>query len=645
MGKKKVITYWACDFETTVWTDEMEKEAGHEQDSTEVWAAADVQLYDKEERVTISHSIRDFLTRFLRMSGNNVLYFHNLSFDGSFIVDFLLREGYTHTNVKDSEMCSRQFKTSISAMGDWYYIKIKWSHTLLEIRNSLKLMPASLRDIGISFKTKHQKLDMVYSGNRHAYCQITNEEAEYIRNDVLVLKEALELMFNEGHDKLTIGACCLSEFKDGYAMSEYNILFPDIRDDPTDWDYTHVYNMWEYVHKSYSGGWCYVNPIFAHRVITLGKVFDVNSLYPSMMHSISENYYPYGHGMYCLGTPPDSYDNTNDIYYFIRVKCRFSLKDGCFPWLHIRNNVHYKGNENLYTSDVRFKGKYYRYYYDGDNNICDTAHEFTFTKTDWILFRETYNAYDLQVYDYVWFYARPGLFDAYIDKYAEIKKNSKGFMRTLAKLFLNNLYGKFAMTDDSSWKEPYLSEDGIVHFILHEEHNKKVGYIPVGSAITSYARNFTIRHAMANYDRFCYADTDSIHLQGTEPPEMVRVHPSEFCCWKNECDFDFAYYERQKTYAEHVIAEDGIPIEELRDEKGNPRKPYLNLKASGMTRQAKDIFIEKAMPIQSLGTNLVLEDANLKGVRIKGGILLKNKTFKLRKPVDKKVNPVIQSIM
>lgn len=630
MARKKNVTYWACDFETTVWTDDMIKKAGHEQDTTEVWAAADVALYDKSENVTITHSIRDFLTRFLRMKGNNVLFFHNLSFDGSFIIDFLLREGYTHVTVKDTDMHTREFKTSISQMGQWYYIKIKWNHTLLEIRNSLKLMPSSLANIGKSFGTKHQKLTMEYTGDRAAYCEISEEEQEYIKNDVLVLKEALEMMFDAGHNKLTIGSCCLSEFKSGYTRQDYNITFPDLREEPLHYDFCGFFNMWEYVHKSYSGGWCYVNPRYAHRTITYGKVYDVNSLYPSMMHSVSGNYYPYGKGQYCKGKPPDRLDDTLDIYYFVRVRCRFSLKDGCFPWLHIRGDAHYKGNENLYTSDIRYKGKYYRYYYDDNGNICDTKHEFVFTKTDWILFRETYNAYDLEVLDYVWFYARPAMFDDYIDRYAEQKKTSKGFKRQLAKLFLNNLYGKFAMSDDSSWKEPYLDDDGVVHFILHEEHEKKVGYIPVGSAITSYARNFTIRHAMANYDRFCYADTDSIHLQGLEPAEMVIVDPVEFCCWKNECDFDFAYYERQKTYAEHVIAEDGAELD----------KPYLNLKASGMTRTAKEEFINRGLPVSALRDGLELEDANLKGVRIRGGILLKNKTFKLQKSVDKKVNPV-----
>ena len=44
--------------------------------------------------------------------------------------------------------------------------------------------------------------------------------------------------------------------------------------------------------------------------------------------------------------------------------------------------------------------------------------------------------------------------------------------------------------------------------------------------------------------------------------------------------------------------------------------------------------------MSALRENLQLEDANLKGVRIRGGILLKNKTFKIKKSVDKKVNPV-----
>lgn len=72
---------------------------------------------------------------------------------------------------------------------------------------------------------------------------------------------------------------------------------------------------------------------------------------------------------------------------------------------------------------------------------------------------------------------------------------SKDAMRELAKLFLNNLYGKMASNEDSSFKFAYIKEDKSIGFIPIAEANKKAGYIPVGSAITSYARNFTIRAA------------------------------------------------------------------------------------------------------------------------------------------------------
>lgn len=631
MAKKKDITYWACDFETTVWGAELEKERGKKQDRTEVWAAAYTRLYDNTEAVEIKPSIREFIDTFLSMEGNNVLYFHNLSFDGSFIVDFLLREGYTFFYGNQKDMASGEFTTSISDMGQWYWIKIKRWHTLLEIRNSLKLMPSSLKRIGQSFKTKHQKLEMEYEGDRHAYCNITEEEREYIRNDVLVLKEALEMIFDEGHNKLTIGSCCLSEFKSTYDKNEYKRLFPDLRESAMDESYTGVWNEYEYVHKSYHGGWCYVNPVYAHRVIQLGKVYDVNSLYPSMMHSISGNIYPFGFGTYGTGDVTDDIKHSHNKYYFIRVRCRFQLKPHCFPWLHIRNKAYYKANENLYTSDVRYNGAYFRFVRTPDGSIEDTVQELTFTRTDWELFQETYYTYDLEILDYVWYWARSGMFDEYIDKYKMLKMESKGFNRELAKLFLNNLYGKFAMSDNSSYKEPYIdTETDTVHFILHEEHDKKVGYIPVGSAITSYALNFTVRHAMANYDRFCYADTDSVHLQGTEPAEMIIEHPTEFCCWKCEGTFDYAYYERQKMYAEHIIEKDGRPCE-----------PDLQIKCAGMSANAKQAFLSGDYDISDLTVGLTLEDCNLKAERVPGGIILRNKEFKIRKSVDKPVKPAL----
>lgn len=373
-----------------------------------------------------------------------------------------------------------------------------------------------------------------------------------------------------------------------------------------------------------------MNPKYQRVIVGHGKVYDVNSLYPSMMHSKSGNRYPYGMGDYYHGAPPENFWLDTDKFYFVRFRCRFHVKHSAFPWVHIRNTALYKGNDNLYTSDIKYKGKYYRYYYDFDGTVKDTQVVLTMTWSDYVLFTETYDIFDFEWIDYMVFWARVGLFDEYINHYFEQKKTATGFKRELAKLFLNNLYGKMASSDNSSYKEPFLGNDDIIHFQPHEEHNKDVGYIPVGSAITSYALNFTVRHAIANHDRFCYADTDSIHIVGDEPAKMVVEDSVELCCWKNESDFDHAYYVRQKTYSEHITVHDGKPVD-----------PYLDVKASGMTKSAKDTFISSGMPLNALDEGLELEDSNLKAERVKGGIVLRNKTFKIRKQLDKKVNPVL----
>ena len=207
--------YYVCDFETTVYKG---------QQYTEVWAAAVVEL--NTEDVVILHTIQDFLGYFFSLNMNIVGYFHNLKFDGNFIVDWLLRNGYKWNRAAEGKMKTNEFKCAISDRGAWYTITIKKGQTVIEFRDSLKLLPFSVKRIGKSFKTQHKKLDMEYEGFRYAGCEITDKEKEYIANDVLVVKEALEIMFERGHQKLTIGSCCLEEFKSTYDKTDFKNFFP-----------------------------------------------------------------------------------------------------------------------------------------------------------------------------------------------------------------------------------------------------------------------------------------------------------------------------------------------------------------------------------------------------------------------------------
>lgn len=648
MARRK-WSYYVGDFETTVFTG---------QQSTEVWASALVPLYSED--VVVLHSIDDTWEYLKNLKTNVVVYYHNLKFDGNFWLYYFINVLHlkqatvkTGTNFNDvrflkpKEMLTNTFEYSISNRGQWYSITVKLNKFIIQFRDSLKLLPFSVRAIGKAFKTKHQKLEMKYEGYRYAGCEITPEEQKYIANDVLVVKEALEVMFDQGHKEMTIGACCLKEYKTILTPELYDGLFPDLTTEFIDSELYDYETADAYIRKSYRGGWCYLVKGKENRLYGRGCTADVNSLYPSMMHSESGNRYPVGLPTFWKGNYIPEEATIKNRYYFVRVRTRFYIKDGMLPTIQIKGNYRYPSTQFLESSDVINKttGEPSAFLTDFDGSIVDTRVTMTMTMTDYALFREHYHVIDFEILDGCWFDTDIGIFDEYIDKYKRIKMNSKGAMRTLAKLFLNNLYGKMAANDDSSFKYAFSKEDGTISFVEVNEHEKTAGYIAVGSAITSYARNFTIRAAQKNYHGvekagFIYADTDSIHCDlPTSEVVGITVHPTNFCCWKLESTWDKGLFVRQKTYAEHVIEEDEEPIDD----------PYWNLKCAGLPDNCKKLFIrsmegdkpnenDNEEAVEFLKKKRTIEDfkvglripGKLMPKRIVGGVLLTESYYEMR---------------
>ena len=603
-------TYFA-DFETSVYEG---------QTYTEVWSAAMVPASapDEESSVITFTSLDSFMSYVLAMPGTFRIFFHNLKFDGSFILDYLINSPlYEEDTVTSGEdvFLNREFSEkrqkmnsynyTISKLGQWYNIKVKTETGFYVFQDSLKLLPFPLKKIGKDFQTKHQKLEMEYTGERHAGYQPTEEELHYIKNDVLVLKEGMKHLSDLGIDDVTIGSACLKEFKSTCLLfpSDYRAMFPDLHlmyfDGTGEGE-----SVDDFVRSAYHGGWCYC-PEENRHVTEHGCTFDVNSLYPSMMHSMSGNYYPVGLPRPFTGEPDEK---VKSLFYVVRFSCSFRLKDGMLPCVQIKDSFLFSPKEWLKSS----------WTVDRYKEVI-----LTMTKPEAELFFEMYDVDDLVWLGGLYFNQQKGLFDAYIDKWAKIKQTSKGAMRQIAKLMLNNLYGKFAANDDSSYKMAWLNEDGAMRFSDVHEWDKTVGYIPIGAAITAYARCFTIRAALANKDRFCYADTDSIHCIGN-PDEIVGVpeHPSAFCHWKCESEWDEGMFTRQKTYIEHVVAEDHEPVE-----------AYYNIKCAGMGKFPKDLLAhwlaEGKMEMTEFKRGLVLP-GNLKAHRIRGGVLLEPNDYVMR---------------
>ena len=648
--KVRKFRYFVGDFETTVYKG---------QQDTEVWASASVELFTED--VHIFHSIDEQFEYFLDLNENIICYYHNLKFDGSFWLSYLMVDlGWQQANnnteeldkfewIAQKNMKNRTFNYSISNMGQWYRITIKVNDHIIELRDSLKLLPFSVKRIGESFGTQHKKLDMEYKGVRYAGCEITDDEKRYIANDVLVVKEALEIMFEEGHKRLTIGSCCLAEYKKILGHKTYTAYFPDVYEYELDENEYDVSNAGDYIRQAYRGGWCYLVKGKENKIFHDGTTADVNSLYPSMMSSDSFNKYPVGEPTFWSGNyiPDEALDITK--FYFIRIMTRFYLKKGKLPFIQIKNTMLYKSNDMLETSDIYNPndGKYYPYYKDFDGNIVPARVRLTMTMTDFELLQEHYELVDFEILDGCYFDSAVGIFDQYIEKYKKIKLENKGAKRELAKLFLNSLYGKTASSKNSSFKVAYVKEDKSLGFYTVTANDKAPGYIPVGAAITSYARNFTIRAAQANYHGvgergFIYADTDSIHCD-LRPEEIVGIkeHPKNFCCWKLESCWDEAIFTRQKTYIEHIVAEDKVEIE----------KPYYNVKCAGMPEKCKQLFVKSMTGYEPSEDDEFTEDelnfiktkrslhdfkiglkvpGKLLPKRIRGGVLLVDTTYEMR---------------
>ena len=586
---------YVADFETTVYTG---------QDKTEVWAAAIVELHTED--VKIFHSISELFDYIQSFTYNSIIYFHNIKFDGEFWLHFLL----TKTDFKQAfekidgvndgafksrrDLKSKEFIYSISSKGMWYSITIKSGKYFIELRDSLKLIPTNVKRMGDSFKTKHRKSSIEYTGYRYAGCEITDEEKSYIANDVLVVKEVLEIMYQQGHTSLTIGSCCLEEYKNTSFFYDFDKSLPNLYSIEIDKETFGSDTIGSYIRRSYRGGWCYVVDGKRNKIHHNGTTADVNSLYPSMMHSESGNKYPIGQPQFWIGNyiPDEAKDGNH--YYFIRIKTQFKIKPKYLPCIQVKGSPYYRPNEWLKTSDIysRVDHEYHSKITGLNGDIVPASVTLTLTQTDFELIREHYYLMNCEILDGCYFRAISGLFDEYIDKYKEIKINSKGAVREIAKLFLNNLYGKMATSTDSSFKVAYLKDDKSLGYTTIIKNDKKPGYIPIGSAITSYARNFTIRAAQKKYygvkkRGFIYADTDSIHCD-LEPHELtgIKVDNTAFCCWKLESCWDEAVFIRQKTYAEHITHENLEKID----------ASYWDIKCAGMPDTCKNLFLLSMNP-------------------------------------------------
>lgn len=515
---------FTADFETCTWLE----------DETYVWAWALCDI-DNPDNIQIGTDIDSFFKLCCKYK-NSKIYFHNLKFDGSFLISYLIEQGYTL--IKDrSEATEKSFYPVISDLGAFYTItvyikKYKTKVEKITFIDSLKIINFSVKDIAKTFDLPISKLEIDYNQFRPRDYQLTEEEKDYIKNDVKIVALALGQLFNEHLTKSTAAANALGYYKEITGKERFEHFFPQLS-----------YEVDSLIRPAYRGGFTYLNPIYKDKVQKNVYVLDVNSLYPSCMLKPMP-----------IGTPVffEGKYKENKLYplYIQTIMCSFKIKKNKIPTIQIKDkNLFFAPNEYVEDSD-------------GEEFIL------TLTNIDLEMFLDHYEI--TSEIDYLggyMFRATEGLFDNYINYWTEQKikagkEGNKG-KRQIAKLQLNSLYGKFAKSTKTRSKYPVMGKDGLIHYELGDPKKEDGIYIPVAAFITSYRRQRTIgtSQAIKDYsiekygkDMYIYSDTDSIHttLPIEECKKFCEIDDYKLGYWAHEATAEKGLFIRQKCYLEQI---------------------------------------------------------------------------------------------
>jgi hypothetical protein len=594
---------YTADFETT--TDEKD---------CRIWAYALCNI-DNPTEFHYGTTFEEFMNFCANPAKNFTLYFHNLKFDGSFIISWLLNNGFEYISDK-REKRNGTFTTLITDMGQFYAIEIyfgtKGHHVnKVKILDSLKIFPNfSVERVAEGFGLPIHKLEIDYNQKRPIGWQLTQQEIDYIRNDVEIMARALKIMFSEGLNKMTIAGDAFASYKE--FVPNFRKRFPIL---PKAVD--------EDIRLAYRGGFTYVNEIYREKPVGKGICIDKNSMYPSKM---VQQPLPYGKPEFFEG----KYKQDDSMPLYIQsLTCKFELKKGKIPNIQLKNNLSFMPNEYLSTSK-------------------DELITISLCSPDYELFMENYNVSDITYHGGWKFKECKGMFDEYINYWMDqkIKAGKEGNqpMRQIAKLMLNSLYGRFGLSITARQKFPYLDAEGVVRFALLPEEQREPVYIPAACFITSYGRVDTVRTSMKireyslkkyGYDAYLYSDTDSIHcLLNDEVLEALKedifIDDYALGAWAKESDFDRAIFIRQKCYVE--------------EENGT-----LNVTVAGLPKYLTPLItfdnFKKGFTTEGLTLNQMIDLASKNGATeeqlkklhpkltykyVKGGVILADTDFTIK---------------
>lgn len=424
------------------------------------------------------HEFIDYLSK-----GSYTVFFMDLSHAGEFIVSYLLKHGYSFN---DHPKKSKQFYFRISVDTIYYTGAIhfkRYAKRIIktEFRNLSRKMPFKLEEL-------YKMFELPY-------------EPDSLAQHTAVIARAARLSETYG-TKTTIGNDCLSMYKAMIGDKVYRRLFPSM-----------TYELDQFCREAYRGGVSYLMPNYQGQILNNVASYDKNSKYPFMLKS---HPMPTGMPIVYTGRPP-----TNPAFLFIhRMRAVIKLKPGHLPTVQLKNAARYDASEYIYDT----KGEQITL------TLCSPDYELLF---------DNYEVTEIEHVKGLAFTGRTGLFDEYVDHWYSIKKSApNNEIYTIAKLYLNNLYGVFGKKLKRTSKIPFLNGSKVVGYRYTKPQVLRGNYTPLAAFVTAYGRAEMIRDAEKMGAAFVYCDTDSIKLMEDKLPkpinELIKVSPTEIGAYKFE---------------------------------------------------------------------------------------------------------------
>ena len=438
---------------------------------------------------------------------HSIIYFHNLKFDGTFILLHLLKNNYKYVNTKASKLQSLEFTCLIDNMKRFYSISFNLKGKIFEVRDSLKKIPLSVSAIAKAWSLPILKGEIDYKAIREEGHILTDNEVEYIRHDTEIVARAIYDFYKQDMKNLTLSADCMHVYKQIIGKEKFDSYFPVLPE-----------KVDAYIRNALLGGICYAKE--TNTILHDIKCYDVNSMYPSVMFNFP---LPYGYPVHKKGKPILK----KEEIAILHIKLACEIKPNHF------NCLMYSAH-NLFAKNVFIEST------EGEElDIYITSFELEEIKKHY----ETSITY---IDAYVFKTSR-NLFTDYVEKFYNEKKNATGGARQLAKFKLNMLFGRFGLNPRRIQQIPFIGENGELKFLKGAETIEDSVYTAISVCITSYARcKKLIPAVQANWENFIYCDTDSMFLK--DDAKEIEVDKSKLGAWDLEKTFKDIKIIGPKTY-------------------------------------------------------------------------------------------------